>query len=241
MIDFPKDTNAAAIFEALNPGFSQETGGTLRFVPTGIHESYTYYVDLETGRAYYSEYTSADGRLVMGEPQQVSSVIFTVEDSAKAKEIFGEELNFFEYAEKKDAAIKDFEETKDTLLKDFEAAKASFEATNLELTEKIENFELEISSLKTQNSELSKFQTDKENEEKKNTLTKFEAQITKETYDTISSKLDSFSVKDLEKELSYEAMKQTGIFSLANPRIPNNENEDGDSLTALLSKYQHKG
>lgn len=255
MIKFPDNADYTGVFQALNPSFSFENGGEVKFIPTGIHERYTYYVDLETGCAYYSEYTTVDGKIQMGEQKQASAVNFSLEDYGKAKEIYGENLDFFAYAENAiEVAQKvttlettltemtSASEEKDTKITSLEEAAASFEEKVTSLEEVVSSFEEERRTLTEELTSLREFQKAKDDEEKKIILSKFEDRLPADTIADYSKKLDSFTLEDLKKELSYEAINLTGLFSLNEGRIPSHSfsDEDEGGLSELLSKYAKK-
>lgn len=238
MFNFPieQSDNYMGFFSALNGDFDKEKGGTIKAFPVTIGDTSVDYFDLETGAFTRKSYTNQEGAIALSDDSTLVPLFFTKEDHERLKGILGEEMNVFTFIDSLNAAAAQ----KQAELDAANTSIAEMTAAAVEKDTKISTFEAEIVTLKAQNDALSSFQKEKETEEKKAALTKFESQISKESYDKLVTEMDTFSIVDFKKELAYISMEQTGIFSLSNPRIPGDDREDDNSLTALLSKYEKR-
>lgn len=143
----------------------------------------------------------------------------------------------------------------DTLSETLETEKTNFETKIGELNESITTLTTErdnaisqlndaqgtISTLTEENASLNSFKSETEKQQKQAIIAKYTELLDEETLVSYSNNLDSYSVKDLDKELAYELVSNNqSVFTAGGQSagyIPKEEPEIG-GLNEILSKYK---
>ena len=142
-----------------------------------------------------------------------------------------------------------------TLSETLETEKSNFETKIGELNESIATLTTErddavsqltdaqgaINSLKEENAGLVSFKTEIEKQQKQAVIAKYSELLDEELLNSYSEKMDTYTTKDLDKELAYELVSSNqSMFSTGNQNpgyIPKEEPQVG-GLEEILSKYK---
>ena len=142
-----------------------------------------------------------------------------------------------------------------TLSETLETEKSNFETKIGELNESIATLTTErddavsqltdaqgaINSLKEENAGLVSFKTEIEKQQKQAVIAKYSELLDEELLNSYSEKMDTYTAKDLDKELAYELVSSNqSMFSTGNQNpgyIPKEEPQVG-GLEEILSKYK---
>ena len=142
-----------------------------------------------------------------------------------------------------------------TLSETLETEKSNFETKIGELNESIATLTTErddavsqltdaqgaINSLKEENAGLVSFKTEIEKQQKQAVIAKYSEILDEEILNSYSEKMDTYTAKDLDKELAYELVSSNqSVFSTGNQNpgyIPKEEPQVG-GLEEILSKYK---
>ena len=126
--------------------------------------------------------------------------------------------------------IGELEESISTLTTERDDAQAQLDVANSTIT-----------SLTEQNASLNSFKAEIEKQQKQAVISKYSELLDEEVINTYSAKLDSYTAKDLDKELAYELVSANqSVFTTGNQNqgyIPKDEPTVG-GLDEILSKYK---
>lgn len=227
-----------AIWKLLNTDFTEENNYTITYCINDIYDDYALVYNIEHQeyeRVYYSKDDSNDS-LTLGKRKKCYILDVTEEEKGFLNDLRNLSNNNYELVIER---FKDYEKLNNEISsKDIKIAELDESISTLN-QEKEEKDRL-ISDLEKDNESLKEFKLNKENEEKLKIINKYSLQLDEEIINNYKEKISDYSLIDLEKDLSYELVKNNPvIFSKKDSMIFKHENNN-DSFTDLLDKYVKK-
>lgn len=223
--DSEKET---AIWSLLNLNYNEENNYIVDYGICAVYDDYALVRNYGTGdyeRVYYSKDDDSDS-LKLGD--RIKCFIVDVTESEKTALDTIQKLNnnTFEKIDETFAAAQDSvasltaeleaekEKVSDFSLKNEQLMeeKATLETENQNLQSNYALLETENGELKTQNEELAAFKKGIEDDQKRAVLESYSGQLEEEVIEKYTAAMDTYTARDLDKELAYE-------LKLANPSV----------------------
>ena len=270
MLNYKLSDNAKfnALWNLLNVNFSEANNWLIEYDICEIYDEYAVVRNYSEGcfeRVYYTKNDETDS-VELGE--RVRCYIMDVSEAEKnaLEALHAMNEGTYEKVDENYQAAKDAVETAnnsltekvaeyDALSETLETEKSNFETKIEELNESITTLTTErdnalsqlnnasdtITTLTEENASLNSFKTEIEKQQKQAVISKYTELLDEEVLSAYSAKLDSYTAKDLDKELAYELVNANqSVFTNGNQGqvyIPKEEPSVG-GLEEILSKYK---
>ena len=270
MLNYKLSDNAKfnALWSLLNVNFSEANNWLIEYDICEIYDEYAVVRNYSEGffeRVYYTKNDETDS-VELGE--RVRCYIMDVSEAEKnaLEALHAMNEGTYEKVDENYQAAKDAVETAnnsltekvaeyDALSETLETEKSNFETKIEELNESITTLTTErdnalsqlnnasntITTLTEENASLNSFKTEIEKQQKQAVISKYTELLDEEVLSAYSAKLDSYTAKDLDKELAYELVNANqSVFTNGNQGqvyIPKEEPSVG-GLEEILSKYK---
>ena len=270
MLNYKLSDNAKfnALWNLLNVNFSEANNWLIEYDICEIYDEYAVVRNYSEGcfeRVYYTKNDETDS-VELGE--RVRCYIMDVSEAEKKalEALHAMNEGTYEKVDENYQAAKDAVETAnnsltekvaeyDALNETLETEKSNFETKIEELNESITTLTTErdnalsqlnnasdtITTLTEENASLNSFKTEIEKQQKQAVISKYTELLDEEVLSAYSAKLDSYTAKDLDKELAYELVNANqSVFTNGNQGqvyIPKEEPSVG-GLEEILSKYK---
>ena len=223
------DQKYSMLFDILNPQFNEEGGWALNAIITDVYDEYAVIVNMENGnyeRVYYSK--NDEDNSVKIDDRKTCYIIEVSESEKNVLETLrAQNGDTYENLSEKFSSIENLQNTID----ENNNTISSLKETNSANEQKISTLETELNSLKDYKNEI---ETAKKNE----IIEKYSAKLEDNIIEKYKNSIDTYSILDLEKELSFELVQaEPEIFSRKEklaPKLDGGDNGIGD----ILAKYK---
>lgn len=227
-----------ALWKLLNPDVDEEGWPIIEYTICDVYDDYALVFCFETSnyeRIYYTKNDETDS--VQIDKKEVVYIVEVTESEKAALEAL-RVLNgdTYENVSEKFSTIETLE---NTINENNIVIKNLNDSVNT-LTEEKNNAENQVSELAVELNKLQSYKNEVETSKKNAVLDKYSAKLEDVVIEKYRTAIDSYTVIDLEKELSFELVQaEPGIFSKKENIIPKAQNGDSD-IGDILAKYKKK-
>ena len=240
-----------AIWNALNPNFSEEGAYSINLIPCEITEENIFALNCEhAGQVNkYSYSIDEEGKLVLAEEFEVMDYKHQVAEFEAAQSEMDTKLTdalntYTALKDQYDTLVADKEALQaqfDTLQNEFNTLKEAFESKQQDYEAKEEEFNAQAATLVEKDATIQQYSktiAEYEKKEKEAIINKFAACMPADILQSITDKKDSLTIKELNTELALEYTK----FSMAKEQkqdihIPQEPAEES-ALVKILKNYK---
>ena len=257
---------ASAIWNLLNPNFSEEGGWEIAYSLCDVYDDYALVYEYETRNYYRAKYTKNDesDSVTLGEKERtyIMDVSESELTSLKAiKVLNGDSFekideNFSEYknskeqlnaineevkefavkAEKEDASLKDLMESYSHSIE----TSNTFSNENTQLKGQIETLQETIKNLSSEKTVLETYKLEKENSEKQALLDQYKEKLDEEVVKDFSQKINEYTVENLKKELALKLVESDPTIFSNTHLIPQSLGKEDDSALSPAARLIKK-
>lgn len=246
------------IFNLLNPNYNENSNWDLDYVIVDIYDVYAVVFSCKNRkyeRAYYTKDNDTDSvsidkmedcfiidvnekeknalatiQALNGGTYECINDNFTINSEVEQKT-----SEFEQKIEELTTANATLTTEKETVVSQYAEAQTLLEQAKTSLTDA----QTSLSTLQAENQELSAYKKNVEDTNKKAIIENYTELLSEEVINKFTASLDSYSIEDLDKELTYEVKKANpSVFSKNNDHfgyVPKDQPKTG--LDAILSKY----
>ena len=270
MLNYKLSDNAKfnAIWSLLNVNYNEESGWLVEYDICEIYDNYAVVRNYSEGifeRVYYTKDDATDS-VELGERARCYILDVSEAEKTALDALHALNNNTYEKVDENYQAAQTSAETAatdlatkieeyNTLSETLATEKSNFETKIGELNESVTTLTTErddalsqltdaqgaINSLKEENAGLVSFKAEIEKQQKQAVIAKYTELLDEEVLASYAEKMDTYTAKDLDKELAYELVSSNqSVFSTGNQNpgyIPKEEPQVG-GLEEILSKYK---
>ena len=226
------------LFDQLNPNFNEDGNWTIDYSITNVYDLYAIaynYNDSIYERVYYEKNDSND-TITITKMEQCFIVDVNENEKKSLETIQALNGGNYEKAEETFEKVSNLEEKnsqysqkieeQETIIATLTSEKTSFEQSNTELKEQLEQLE--------------NYKLKKETEEKEAILSKYAQNLDSEIIEEYRKNITEYSIHDLDKELAFKLVETTpSLFTKNNNgTIPKPNLTHLDGVEAILEKYK---
>lgn len=227
-----------AIWSLLNVNYCENGGWMVDYSICDIYDDYVIAYDYANAcyeRVYYTKDDATDS-LSLGDKVKVFIVDVTEEERTILNNLKAVNNGTYEAV---DTKVQEYVNLSETV----EQQKEQITALNTSLEEEKNNYSVLQESNTTLTEELEGLKTykkQKEDEEKSAIFERYQDQLDDEVLEKVRAAADTYTIADLEKELSFELVKANpSIFSKQKENIiPKPESDELSGIEKLLKKYE---
>lgn len=252
-----------ALFAILNENYNEENDWAVTYSICEVYDEYALAYNYETGnyeRIYYTKDDESDSVTVNAKKK--CYVLDVTEEEKRVLDLIKERSqNSFELADQIYTQFDELSQEKENLLQEkieCDNSIATLTTENQTLISRVEEFEAQIvqhtadfnelsdkfAQITAENEELSSFKHVVETAQKNAVIAEYTSKLSQEILDEYSSRIDEFTVDNLDKELAYEFKKNNfSAFSNSQPQtavfIPKID-EPASGIESILIQYTKK-
>lgn len=232
-----------ALWELVNPEYNEESDYQISVTICDIYDDYALCYEYET-KEYFRQYYQKDENGVQLAKRVKCHILDVTEEEYNALTRMRDlnENSFVKVEEFYNNITSENETLKNDIASLTEKANMVDELQTqiATLEEEKGNNETRINELTQELDGLHAYKNEIQNKEKKEILNKYAPKLDDSIVENYSAKLDTYTAKDLEKDLSYElVLANPSLFNIeTEPSIPKEEHLTG--IEAILEKYSKK-
>lgn len=250
-----------AIWSLLNTNFTEEGNYEIQYDVLDIYDDYALIYDYDSHSYFRVQYSKDDEKneVVLGEKEKTYIMDVSEAELNSLKAIKALNGDTYEKIDEtfsgKVSEVETLTSTiadKDSAIEELNGKVGEFEATIGELNSTVETLNAEKATLESAKSELEAekgeletYKANKEKEEKQLVLDQYSDKLSEEIINEFSSKIDSYTIEDLNKDLAVKLVESNpGIFSKSGtPLILQNTDKEDAALSPaarILKRHRNK-
>lgn len=238
MINFKLSDGAKheKLFDLLNPNYTEEGNWEVEYCVLDVYDEYAVafnYGEKSYERIYYSKDDENDS-VTISKKKRCYIIDVTEEEKAALDSLKTMNDGTYENITEKFDSIQNLETQNQENISKIEELNNSLSSLNEEKAAK----EQEFANLQTELNSLKEYKKAIETTEKNNVIEKYSVKLEDEIINKYKEALETYTVTDLEKELSYELVNSDpDIFSKKPGEVIPKDNSGANGIEDLLSKY----